>query len=351
MNKPLKVAVGISGSQWHKRFASALEEKINDGLLCYEFVDLARHDWLETVRPFDAVIWKPSAMGISGSSHFKEKIYVLDCLLKKLVVPNYSTIWHFESKIAQSYLFAIHNVPTPRTTATFSHQDAEEQLRAAAMPLVFKRSSGAASKYVELVRSAGRGLRYCARAFCGQLYGETSERFGSRRKAVLRSLCKPWFWSFIRHYLADREPSGCLYWQEYLPGNDADLRITVIGDRYAYGFWRLNREGDFRASGGGRIDLQRAIPEECLRYCLEVNRRLEFDSMAYDILFKEGNFVISEISYGYLDSVPYKAAGHYELQADGRLDFIPGHTWPQTLWIDWLLERAARRGILPESSR
>ncbi len=351
MNQPLKISVGISDDQWDSRFASALEEKNDGGSLCYELVDLARHDWLETLRPFEAVIWKPHAMGISAASHFKEKIYVLDCLLKKLVVPNYSTIWHFESKIAQSYLFAIHNLPTPRTVATFSHQDAEEQLRAASMPLVFKRSSGAASKYVELVRSTGRGLRSCARAFCGQLYRETRARCGSRAKAMLGSLCKPWFWSFIRHYLADREPDGCLYWQEYLPGNDADLRITVIGDRYAYGFWRRNREGDFRASGSGRIDFQRAIPEGPLRYCLEVNRRLEFDSMAYDILFKDGTFVISEISYAYLDSVPYKAAGHYELRADGRLDFIPGHAWPETLWIEWLLERAARRGILQERGR
>jgi hypothetical protein len=201
------------------------------------------------------------------------------------------------------------------------------------------------------VRSAGRGLRSCAEAFCGQIYRETSMRYGSRRKAVLHSLGQRWFWSFLRHYLAEREPSGCLYWQEYLPGNDADLRITVIGERYACGFWRRNREGDFRASGSGRIDLQRAIPEECLRYCLEMNRRLDFDSMAYDILFKDGKFVISEISYAYLDSVPQRAAGHYELRADGRLDFVPGHTWPQTLWVEWLLERAARRGILPENGR
>ena len=125
-----------------------------------------------------------------------------------------------------------------------------------------------------------------------------------------------------------------------MAANDADLRITVIGDRFAYGFWRKNRRGDFRASGGGRIDFERPIPEEPLRYCLEFNRRMDFDSMAYDILFRDGAFVICEISFGYLDIVPYNSPGYYNLQTDGKLEFVAEHKWPESLWAQWALIRA-----------
>ena len=41
--------------------------------------------------------------------------------------------------------------------------------------------------------------------------------------------------------------------QQWLPGNEFDTRITVIGNR-AFGFRRFNRQGDFRASGSGNLD-------------------------------------------------------------------------------------------------
>jgi hypothetical protein len=88
------------------------------------------------------------------------------------------------------------------------------------------------------------------------------------------------------------------------------LRIAVIGDRYAMGFWRNNRPNDFRASGSGRIDYDRTVPEELVRYCLSLNKRFDFDSMAYDIIFRGNQFVITEMSYTYVDSLLYKAAGH-----------------------------------------
>jgi glutathione synthase/RimK-type ligase-like ATP-grasp enzyme len=296
---------------------------------------------LEKVRSYDVVLWKPDQMGALAASHLKERIYVLEKHMGKLVVPNYNTIWHFESKIAQSYLFALEQVPTPATIASSDPEDAAEQLQESRMPLVFKRSEGAASKHVRLVRSVRGGMRLWQKAFCGRKYHECRARGGPRWKTILGIGLQRWFWEFLAHYWRDREPAGYLYWQEYVPGNDADLRITVIGDRYAYGFWRRNRPGDFRASGSGRIDLERPVPEEPLRYCLELNRRLGFDSMAYDILFREGRFLITEMSHGYLDSVPHKSAGHYELRGDGTLDFSRGHVWPQALWVAWTLHKAA----------
>lgn len=43
-----------------------------------------------------------------------------------------------------------------------------------------------------------------------------------------------------------------VYFQDFIPGNDFDTRVTIIGDR-AFGFTRNVRPGDFRASGSGNV--------------------------------------------------------------------------------------------------
>jgi glutathione synthase/RimK-type ligase-like ATP-grasp enzyme len=343
MNKTLSIAVGVDANRWHEKFAAALDGHIEAGRsLRYEFVDMTRHDWLEAVRPFDLVLWKPHYMG-NAAANFKEKIYVLERHAGKMVVPNYDTIWHFESKIAQSYLFALEDVPTPATTVSFEYGDAMREMDLAAMPVVVKKSNGAASKYVQLVRHRRQTARLATSAFCDELYCNARREGESKFRTCLRNLWKPWLWKCFANQALGYSADDYLYWQEFLSGNDADLRITVIGDRYAYGFWRRNRPGDFRASGSGRLDFERPIPEPALRYCLNLSRRMNFDSMAYDILFRGDDFLINEMSYGYLDSAPYKAAGYYELASDGTLAFVANHTWPQTLWVNWALHRADQK--------
>jgi glutathione synthase/RimK-type ligase-like ATP-grasp enzyme len=346
VTESISIAVGVTRDSWDERFASAIEENIARGEpLRYEFVDLERHDWIARVEPFQVVLWKPGYMG-TLASHLREKIYFLEKHLGKLVFPNYETVWHFESKVAQSYLFSHAGVRTPDTVATFDHRDAQEQLDCAKFPLVFKLSGGAASRNVRLIRTPREAAARLRDAFCGKLYREATGPGGLRGLRRLRLVAQRWFWDFLRHYLTGKEPPGCLYWQEYLPDNEADLRITVIGDCYAYGFWRKNRPGDFRASGSGRLDFQSAVPEAPLHYCLELNRRFRFDSMAYDILFKKNEFVVSEMSYGYLDSAPYRTAGYYERREDGTIEFVPGHVWPQSLWATWAIRKAKSSGLL-----
>jgi len=341
MVKTIRVAVGITDNGWDERFVNALEDESEKGYpLSYDRINLDGSDWINKVKPFDMVIWKPDDMEALKALRFKERIYIMEKHLGKLVVPNFNTIWHFESKIAQSYLFEIEKVPTPKTTVSHDQHDAARLLQSLDLPLVFKQSEGASSKNVQLVHSRRAAKKLFDEAFCGRMYREARLDRGPRWKAILKLARKPWFWRFVWHYLLNKEPTGCLYFQEFMPNNDSDLRITVIGDRYAYGFWRNNRKGDFRASGSGNIDFQRPVPEEPLRYCMELNRRFDFDSMAYDILFDGNRFVVTEMSYAYVDWAPQKTAGYHLLLDNRQLEFVEGHVWPQTLWVAWALQRA-----------
>jgi len=307
---------------WTQRVMDALDKELQTSRLkiITDKIDINAHDWIEKILPYDAVLWTPGGMGIKPASHLKEKIYFLEKHMGKLIVPNFESVWHFESKTAQSFLFRYYAIPTPRTVVTFRPDEASALLSREAYPLVFKSSSGAAGKGVRLI---------------------TSPVLAKYRSWI--HLYAGFWWRAFKYVCRLDHKDNVCYWQEFVRNNDGDLRITIIGDKYAFGFWRKNRPRDFRASGSGMIDYARVIPEEIIRFCLGINKRFSFDSMAYDILFKDTSYLVTEICYAYVDTAIYNAPGYYELQDDEQLIFRNGHTWPEQLWVRCLLDRLAHR--------
>ena len=344
MNEPvLKVAVGRDRGKWHEKFMDSLEKKAGEmPCLRISLVNMDRSDWLTQIGDATLVLWKPPYMGHEFAGYVKEKVFLLERYHGKVVLPNFSTVWHFESKIAQSYLFDLLNVSTPRTVVSFDYDEALELARRECFPVVQKKPAGAGSTNVRALYSLGALRRHLENTFSLSLWDRSQNEPG-RAKRVAKGICHRWFWDFARRRLLHSDLFGVAYWQEFIPGNNSDLRITAIGDRFATGFWRRNRPGDFRASGSGNIDFETPLPEEALRCCLDINRRLDFDSMAYDILFRDGKVVISEMSYGYSDAAVHRVKGYSVLEPDGSLSFVQGNTWPQELWVEWALIRAGRR--------
>ena len=338
MERRMNIAIAKDWGDWHGKFAQFLEEYKSQGInFNFSVINIDCVDWQEKVKPFDIVIWNPSYMGIRLANHFKEKVYFMQHILDKLVVPNFNTVWHFESKVAESYLLTQYEINTPRTFVSFDYSDARHEMEQSDMPIVLKKSEGAASQNVELIHNKKRMERVIEDLFWTQLWIK-ARPWTSKTKYIFNNLTKTWFINWILYrYGLKQIGDGVICWQEYIPGNQADLRITVIGDRFAYGFWRNNRPDDFRASGSGLIDYEREVPKEVINYCLNINNELHFDSMAYDILFTNDSFVINEMSYNYIDKALFNAPGYYEKSINETLSFKNGHYWPQELWIKWLL--------------
>jgi len=141
--------------------------------------------------------------------------------------------------------------------------------------------------------------------------------------------------------LVAREKDYVLF-QEYLPGNTFDTRIVVVGEK-AFGMRRLNRPGDFRASGSGFIDYTpEAIAPEALRIAFDVSRKLRFQSMAYDFLVDaEGSPRICEISYCFTPGQVYeRCEGHW----DESLAFHAGHVFLEDVILDLMIGRGRQKG-------
>lgn len=325
-------------SGWHQRFVDSLEQvKCSLPNLHFEIIDIDCHDWIDVCLGYDAILYKPGVLGVEASQHYKEKVFFIEKHLNKLVFPNYQTVWHYESKIAQSYLFSHYSIQSPNTFVSFDYHDASLFVKSARLPIVFKESYGAGGSKVKLFKDRLQLQKVVKQRFASQLWKE-SKRLRNKAKYIFL-LSRSWFWRKIFDAFTSKSPYvNTIYLQELAPKNTRDLRITVIGGKYAYAFWRLNRKNDFRASGSGFIDYTSEIPDSPVLYCIEKSKEFGFDSMAYDLVYKGNEFEIIEMSCTYSDTALFHAPGYWYAE-HGELQWVPGNYWPQSVWIRALLEK------------
>lgn len=277
-----------------------------------------------------------------------------------IAFPSISTCWHFDDKIAQKYLLEAIGAPLVPTFVFYDLKEALSWIDQTAFPKVFKLRKGAGSSNVRLVHGVAEARALAQRAFSSGFsatphYGHDSmKRYrAARQSGDLLNVFKriPKVLARIRdnRKMIGRE-KGYIYFQDFIPNNDFDTRVTVIGER-AFGFTRNVRSGDFRASGSGDIvyDLHR-IRQGCIEIAFEVTRKIGSQSMAFDFVLDEKQRpLILEVSYGFNAKAVYSCPGHW----DAKLNWRQGNIWPQdAILIDLLhsVDPSGQYSIQPEAS-
>jgi glutathione synthase/RimK-type ligase-like ATP-grasp enzyme len=266
-----------------------------------------------------------------------------------VVFPSTATCWHYDDKVGQKYLFESIGAPLIPTWVFTDPAEAREWIAGATWPKVFKLRCGASSENVQLVRSRSQAEALCRRAFgagfpasSGYLYDAPRRlrnirgwrEFCEKLKRAPRSLAE----TLQRRRYAPRQ-RGYVLFQEFLPGNDFDTRVTLIGNR-AFGFMRRNRPNDFRASGSRdcSFDPDR-VDRRFVRIAFRVAEELRTQSLACDFLLDANRDPrISEISYCTMTSLVY-CQGYW----DREFGWHEGHFWPQDVILEDLLAAVANR--------
>jgi glutathione synthase/RimK-type ligase-like ATP-grasp enzyme len=261
------------------------------------------------------------------------------------VFPDFNTAWHFDDKVAQKYLFEALDIPAVPAHVFVDRKQALAWIEGAEFPKVFKLRRGAGSAGVRLVQSRAQARRLVNRAFGRGFpifdpWGSLKERIYKIRLGMLpptelangliRFVHPP---QYSQNLGRER---GYAYFQDYIPGNDCDIRIIVIGTR-AFAIRRLVRPGDFRASGSGRITYEREqIDEQCVQLAFETAEKIDGDCIALDFVFDQsGQPCILEISYGFMAEGYDKCTGYW----DRDLTWNPGPFDPQ----GWMVECVIRQ--------
>lgn len=316
----MRINIGLikdRNTNWWKRF----EQELRPYRLPYLLIDIEADKWLDNVKLCSHVIWRPN-LSAPFLRQAQEKLYFIEHFLNIPTFPNAASFWHYDNKNAQYYIAKHVGLKMAEGFVSYSYEAALAYLDQCRYPLVSKAAAGAGSRNVRLLRNrseAMRELRY--------IFNRTLATRG-KHKALLILGLKQNKYSFQKHYV---------HFQEFIPGNLSDFRVTTIGTDRAYAYIRENRDNDFRASGSGKICYERELHrEDAIRYCLKVSRGLGFDTMAYDILFRGNDFNLTEFSYTYVDYLLRDAPGYYTEDGE-RLVFQEGSFWPQTLLLEYLL--------------
>lgn len=297
-------------------------------------VDVHRPDFFDHLAGCDGFMWR---FGYRAPQRLiaRRVLAAVEHALGIPVFPSWKSAWHFEDKISQHYLLRAAGIPMPRTWIFWDEAAARRFLDGASYPLVMKLANGYRSGNVRLLQSRDEGAYWVDQLFGPGVwtFGPTPRRSRARAaldraKAAARALAGV---PAALPSLRDELQRGYFYAQEFLPGNAFDTRVTVIGNR-AFAYRRMNRPGDFRASGSGLPDWDPScIDLQMVRLAWLAARRLGTQSVAVDAMRRGDERVLGEISYTYVGWMVRDCPGHWVLHGEpetGELEWVGGHLAP-----------------------
>jgi len=303
----------------------------------FALLEMSSPGFWETVRGLDLFIFRWSQWD-SDRQLAHDILPVIEEHLGVACFPDRNTCWHYDDKIRQYLLLKPFGFPMIKSHIFWEKTAARRWVEEADFPVVFKLRGGAGSQNVLLIKDRRQARKLVNRMFRRGIYPEKFFHAGSIRfqhfnlyhelHHIAGNLYRRYhgldsspFWQVQKNYAL---------FQDFIPDNHFDTRVTIIGDR-AFIFRRLTRKEDFRASGSGMIDYDlEKVDLRCVEIAFRVSRELTFQSMAYDFLFTPDNEpVFCEISYTFQSRAIYDCPGYF----DRSLQLNEGHFWPEYLHL------------------
>ncbi|TXD51437.1 RimK family alpha-L-glutamate ligase [Polaribacter sp. IC063] len=260
------------------------------------------------------------------------------------VFPNFKTGWHFDDKVAQKYLLESINAPLVPSYVFYDKKEALGWANVTIYPKVFKLKGGAGSANVKLVRTKAQCIKFINKAFgkgFKQFDGKTNfldtiKKYKSGTKSF-KQVIKSFGRVLVSTDYAKnaKNEKGYAYFQEFLPNNDSDIRVIIIGKK-AFAVKRLTLKNDFRASGSGekKYDTEE-IDFRCIEKAFEINKKIKAQSIGYDFIFdKNKNPLIVEIGYGFAIEFYDPCPGYWTED----MQFHKGEFVPQNWMVQDMIE-------------
>lgn len=305
--------------------------------ISYKIVNCYDADIINQLEDCNGLMWHWPQWDEKAILFARQLTYSLEKAGKK-VFPDSKTCWHFDDKVGQTYLFQALNIESIPTWIFYDKKTAYNWVQHSQFPLVFKLRGGASSENVKLIKSNAEARKKINQAF-GKGFNihdkwdklrdrilifrrnRTTENFIGILKGIGRLVIKK------ENELQRVREKGYVYFQKFLPGNDSDIRLVVIGPR-CFGMRRYCRKDDFRASGSGISTYNKELIDlKAVEIAFEISKKLEMQSVAFDFIKEENQYQLVEISYAFVST---SFPGYW----DSNLKWHEVITSPQDVIID-----------------
>lgn len=259
----MKIAICQKQSQHHHStdWTFPWVEYCDNNNLTYEVIDLYQLDAIERLRSFDCLLWHFSNYSFPDMLEARSILYTAKAMGLK-IFPDFNDAWHFDDKVAETYLLQSINVPIPSSYMFYDYEVFAKWLNGdIKFPLVGKLRCGSGSHNVKLFHNKNAVMNYAKRMFgkgykpAPSLIFKTSSNIKSSNDwATIKKRAKriPEFLRTLANARKFANEKGYLFLQEFIPNEGYDLKVVVVGDKLSF-IARNIRKGDFRASGGGNL--------------------------------------------------------------------------------------------------
>jgi glutathione synthase/RimK-type ligase-like ATP-grasp enzyme len=335
----MKIAIHYRKGLFSERWIAYCEEQ----RIPYKIVDCYDTDIINQLEDCDVLMWHYMAKDCIDPLFAKQLLFSLEQSGKK-VFPNFNTSWHFDDKVGQKYLLESIGAPLVPTYVFYTKETALQWIENTTFPKVFKLRGGATSANVRLIANKNKAKRIINKAFGngfsqfnGKEYFKEQRRKHKEGKVSFIAVVKSLVRSIIgvKYAKVLHKEKGYVYFQDFIPNNNYDIRVIVIKNR-AFGIKRLNREGDFRASGSGNIIYDKnEIPEACVKIAFEVSKKANVQCIGYDFVFDKNNDpLLLEMSYGFVVDGYNPCPGYW----DENMTWHEGKFNPQSWMVENLIK-------------
>jgi glutathione synthase/RimK-type ligase-like ATP-grasp enzyme len=311
------IYVGLVKDTGELPYYTKFERFLKNNKIAYDYFDIHSSSWNKDAAKFNVIIWRPMSSPWS-LEEAREKIYVLEKYLNKLVYPSYAEIMFYENKILQYHNLKNEGFPVIETFISFDYDEVLDWIQKAQYPFVSKINMGSASQGVTLVRNKKQAKRFAESIF----------RVG-----------KATYWPFLKQ-------KNYVYFQKYLENDGFDLRVIIVDENHIFGYYREIPKGEFRASGMGLV-VKKELPKEAVRIALDATKKLKFTNLSVDFLqssmddkfyiIEASNFIRIETDEQLkVNGIPGK---YRYLKENDSLTFEEGKYWIQELFLKRFFEK------------
>lgn len=194
------------------------------------------------------------------------------------------------------------------------------------VPSVIKTAFGAGSKGVALIKTE-------------------EEKFSKPKKMSRFFTAK----ELAKEYLGKYSPFSIyrnkFVIQNFVENLNGDFKVLVYGDKY-YAISRANRENDFRASGGGKLDFSPQLPDRIFDFAKEVYDALDTPYASLDIAYDGKRFYLIEFQCMHFGTVTLENSLRYYTKKDNKWETVEGGSILEEVFVEALCKYLNKKGLL-----
>ncbi len=169
-------------------------------------------------------------------------------------------------------------------------------------PCVFKTAEGAGSNGVALFRNKEQSLQFIEKENCNKI-----NSFKQKVLIMLGKINKPIHSNHRNKFII----------QNFIPNLSGDFKVLVFADKY-YILSRQNRDNDFRASGGGRLNYEPELPNGILDFSKSIYDTLNVPVLSIDVAYDGKGFYLIEFQCLHFGTATLEYSTHYYSINDGK---------------------------------